>query len=122
MKHFIVKITTAALVMALIGWMVFSLFLPGYYLQILPVMLVFFLVITILVHAYLLRVARKDMAKFTRINILITFFKLVVYSVFAVVYLALRSENAIPFVICLMIIYLVFSFIEVKELSRISRK
>lgn len=122
MNRFIVKITSAAFVMALTGWLVFSLFVPEYYLQILPVMLIFFLVITVLVHAYQLRLAKKDLAKFTRVSMLVTFFKLVVYSVFAVVYLALRPENAIPFVICLMIIYLVFSFIEVKELSRISRK
>jgi len=49
---------------------------------------------------------------------LITFFKLILYSVVAVVYMAIDSENAIVFVICLMLLYLVFTFIEVAEITR----
>jgi len=120
MKKFLVKITLTALALALIGWLVFALFLPEYYLPIMPVLLIFFVVVNILVHAYQLRLAKKDMAKFALRSMLVTFFKLAVYSVFAVVYIALNPENAIPFVICLMIFYIVFSFIEVKELSTIS--
>lgn len=108
--------------MAVIGWLVFSLFLPEYYLPILPFTLLFFLIVTILVHAWQLKVAKKNLAKFARTNMLVTFFKLVIYSVFAVVYIANDRENALVFVICLMIIYVIFSFLEVSELSRLSKK
>ncbi len=122
MKQFIVKILGTSVVMVLIGWLVFSFFLPEYYLPVLPFTLLFFLTVTILVHSWQLRVAKKDIGKFTRTNMLATFLKLLVYSVFAIVYIANDRENALTFVIGLAIIYSVFSFLEASELSRISRK
>jgi len=122
LKRFIAKTTGITALIALVGWLVFSLFLPQYYLPILPYALLFFLVVTILVHAYQLKQAKKDLAKFNRGNMLITFFKLIIYSIFAVVYIAVHPENALIFVICLMLLYLVYSFIEVVELTRISNK
>lgn len=122
MKSFITKISIAAAVLVLFGGVVFGIFIPGYYLSIMPVTLVFFWLVTILVHAYQLRLAKKDMGKFTRNNMLITFFKLVVYSVFTIVYIALYSENALPFVICVIIIYLVFSVLEVADVTKTSKK
>lgn len=122
MKQFTVKILGVSIIMTLVGWLVFSLFLSEYYLPVLPFTLLFFLVVTILVHAWQLRMTKKDLAKFTRNNMLVTFLKLIIYSVFAVVYIANDRENALVFVICLVIIYSVFSFLEVTELSKLSRK
>lgn len=121
MKSFIVKLTVLTLAVALIGWLVFSMFLPEYYLPVFPYLLAFFFIVTLSVHTYQLKLAKKDIGKFTRSNMLVTFFKLILYSVFAVVYIANDRENALTFVIALFLIYLVFSFIEVAEMSRISR-
>ena len=118
MKQFVVKLSGLTLFIALIGWLIFSIFLPEYYLPVLPFLLIFFFVVTILIHNYQLKLAKKSMAKFTRSSMLVTFFKLVLYSVVAVVYIALDTENAIPFVICLMILYIVYTSIEAKELTR----
>ena len=120
--RFITKVTGISALIAVIGWLVFSLFLPQYYLSILPYMLLFFLVVTILIHVYQLKLAKKDLAKFTRSNMLITFFKLIIYSIFAVVYISINSEDALVFVVCLMLLYLIFSFIEVVELTKVSKK
>lgn len=122
LKRFIVKTTGISVLIAFIGWLVFSLILPQYYLPILPYTLLFFLVVTVWVHAYQLKLLKKDLAKFTRNNMLITSFKLIIYSIFAIVYIAVDSENALVFVICLMLLYLIYSFIEVAELTRISNK
>ena len=122
MKSFIAKIAGVSVALALAGWLVFSLFLPGYYLPVLPWMLLFFLVMTILVHAWQLKLIKKDMGRFARSNMLVTFFKLMVYSVFAVVYIASDRENALVFVVCLALVYFIFSFIEVSEITRIVRK
>ncbi len=121
MKQFIAKILGVSAVLVLLASLVFSFFIPQYYLPVLPYMLLFFLAVTISVHAWQLRMARKDIGKFTRSNMLITFFKLVIYSVFAVIYIAFDKENALVFVICLMIVYLVFSFLEVSDLTRTSK-
>uniref|UniRef100_UPI003217DD02 hypothetical protein n=1 Tax=uncultured Draconibacterium sp. TaxID=1573823 RepID=UPI003217DD02 len=121
MKSFIVKLTGITLAIALIGWLVFTLALPEYYLPVLPYLLLFFYLITIGIHAYQMNLAKKDIGKFARSNMLITFFKLIIYSVVAVIYIALDSGNAIPFVACLMLLYLIYTFIEVSEISKISR-
>ncbi|MCE4566681.1 hypothetical protein INQ51_20335 [Maribellus sp. CM-23] len=121
MKSFIAKLTVLTLAIALIGWLVFSLFLPEYYLPVFPFLLGFFFVVTLAIHAYQLRIAQKDIGKFARSNMLITFFKLMTYSVLAVIYIALDRENAIQFVVGLMFLYLVYSFFEVKEVSKINR-
>lgn len=122
MKSFFVKIAGVSVALALAGWLVFSLFLPGYYLPVLPWMLLFFMVMTILVHAWQLKLIKKDMGRFARSNMLVTFFKLMIYSVFAVVYIANDKENALVFVVCLALVYFIFSFIEVSEITRIVRK
>ncbi len=122
MKQFIAKILGVSVALIITGWIVFSLIIPEYYIPVLPYMLLFFLVVTIIVHAWQLKMAKKDIAKFTRSNMLVAFFKLVIYSVFAVVFIAIDRENAMVFVICLMIIYLIFTFVEVSDLSRNTKK
>jgi hypothetical protein len=121
MKQFTLKILGVAFALSILGGIVFSLFLPQYYLPVLPFLLLFFVVVTLLIHVWQLNLAKKDMAKFTRNNMLITFVKLVLYSVVAVSYIAFDSENAVVFVVCVMLIYLIFTFIEVVEMAGISR-
>ena len=122
MKPFIVKLSGISIAIALIGWLVFTYFLAGYYLPVMPFLLIFFYGTTIGMHAYQLKVAKKDAGKFTRTIMLVPFLKLMLYSVFAIAYIAIDKDNAIPFVACLMLLYLIFTFVEVRELIRISRK
>jgi len=121
MKAFIVKLTGISLAIALIGWLVFSLAFPEYYLPVFPFLLLFFYLATMGIHSYQLNMAKKDIGKFTRSNMLVTFFKLVLYSVVAVVYIAVDKENALPFVICLMLLYLLYTFFEVTEITKATK-
>jgi hypothetical protein len=121
LKGFIVKLTGLTVVLAIIGWLVFSLFLSEFYLPILPYLLFFFFIVTVLIHWYQLKLAKKSIASFARSNMLITFFKLVLYSIVAIIYIALDSSNALPFVICLMFLYLIYTFFEVSEITRIAK-
>jgi len=118
MKQFTVKLLGVTVVIALLGWLAFSQFFTEYYLPVLPFLLLFFFVVTLLIHAYQLYLSKKDIGKFARSNMLITFFKLILFSVVAVVYIAIDSENAMVFVICLMLLYIVFTFVEVAEITR----
>lgn len=121
MKKFIIKLTAITLGLALIGWFVFSMLLLEYYLPALPFLLLFLYATTISIHAYQVSLAKKDIGKFARSNMLITFFKLILYSVVTVVYIVFDKENAIPFVVCLMLLYLVFTFVEVSESTKMVR-
>ena len=118
-KKFIFKLTIVALFVLLIGWIIFSFFLQKYYLPVFPLVLAFFYLFTLFIHAYQLRLAKKDFAKFTRSNMIMTFLKLMVYSAFTVIYLANSKDNAVPFVIVVMILYVIFTMLEVSDLMRI---
>lgn len=122
MKHFVIKLTGVTLTIALLGGLVFLLFLPEYYIAILPFLLLFFFVVTIIIHTYQLKQSKKDIGKFARSNMLVTFFKLILFSVVAIAYIAIDPENALVFVICIMIFYLIFTFIEVSEFTRSSKE
>ena len=122
MKNFLKKILIATVTLAFVGGLIFYFFLPQYYLSILPYTLIFFLVVTVLIHACQLILAKKDPAKFSRYSMLITFIKLVIYSAFAITYIAGNSENLLVFVIAVMIFYIVFTTIEVWELMRATKR
>ena len=122
MKGFIIKTLGVTLIIALIGWIVFSLFFIEYYIPVLPFLLIFFFITTLLIHACQLKISQKDIGKFARNNMLITFFKLILYSVVAVIYIAVDSKNAVTFVICLMLLYLIYNFLEVAEITRKIKK
>jgi uncharacterized membrane protein len=78
----------------------------------------FFIVVSIAVHAFQLQQAKKDMAKFARNNMLITFFKLIFYLIVAITYFAVDTKNAMVFVICFMLLYIIFTVIEVTSLLK----
>jgi hypothetical protein len=120
MKKFIKNITVISIVLILTGWLIFSQFIPQYYLPVFPFLLVFFVVIAVAIHAYQLQLAKNNMAKFTRSNMLITFLKLFLYSAVAIIYIAVDTKNAKVFVICFLLLYVVFTIFEVFSLLKIS--
>ncbi|MDO8951416.1 MAG: hypothetical protein Q7U86_02265 [Draconibacterium sp.] len=120
MKKFISGIAIISVFLTLIGWLIFSQFIPEYYLPVLPFLLVFFIAISISVHAFQLQQAKNNMAKFARNNMLVTFLKLILYSAVAVIYFAFDSKNAKVFFICFMLFYLIFTVYEVASLVRVT--
>ncbi len=122
LKRFIVKITGIAAIIAFFGWLAFNLLIPEYYLPVMPWGLLFFLLMTILAHAFQLNQAAKGVPAFTRSSMVVTFLRLVVYSIVAVIYIALKPHNAVVFVIYLMLLYMLFTFFEVAEMIKIFKR
>ena len=122
MKQFIINITIISAALALVGWLIFSQFIPQFYLPVFPFLLLFFACSSILSHAYQFQLAKKDTAKFTRSNMLITFFKLFLYSVVAIIYIAVDTVNAKEFVICFVLLYSIFRVFEVTSLVSLTSK
>jgi len=120
MKQFISGIAIISILLTLIGWLIFSQLIPEYYLPVLPFLLVFFIAVSISVHAFQLQQANNNMAKFARNNMLVTFLKLILYSAVAVIYFAVDSKNAKVFFICFMFFYLIFTVFEVTSLVRVT--
>lgn len=119
LKKFILKLFLSSVLVAIIGAIVFHFFIPQYYQPILPIALAVFFILTIISHAYQLVLIQKDIAKFTRMNMILTFLRLLAYSVFTVIYLAVNSQNAISFVAGIMFLYIFFTIFEVSDITRI---
>lgn len=119
MKKFVTNVVLITVVLALIGWLIFSQFIPQYYLPVFPFILLFFAVTSVAIHAYQLQLAKKDMAKFTRSNMIVTFLKLFLYSAVAIIYFAVDPQNAKVFVINFVLLYIVYTVFEVLSLLKI---
>lgn len=119
MKRFFVNIVLISVILSLIGWLIFSQFIPQYYLPVFPFILLFFSVTSVAIHAYQLQLAKKDMAKFTRSNMVVTFLKLFLYSAVAIIYIAVDSQNAKVFVVYFVLLYIIYTVFEVLSLLRI---
>ncbi len=120
MKRFIIGIAVISVVLVLTGWLVFSRFIPQYYLPVLPFMLMFFVVASVIIHAFQVQLANKDFAKFARSNMLVTIIRLVVYSAAAIIYIAVDAKNAKVFIICFVLGYVVFTIFEITSLIKIT--
>ncbi len=121
-KHFIGKILIAIILMCLVAWVAFTFFFPGKYLPVLPLMLAFFSFVTIITHTWQTKRAKKNMARFTQSSMIVLLLRLFCYSLFAIIYLAHDSENASVFVICLVVIYITFTSLDVTSLSTTIKK
>lgn len=121
MKSFTIKLTGITVAIAIIGSLLFSLVFPDYYTQVLPFLLLFFYLTTWGIHSFLLKMSKKDSGKFTRSSMVISTLKLLLYSTLAVIYIAVDKENALPFVICLMLFYIIYTVFEVIEITKITR-
>ena len=113
MKQYLLKIFSLAIFLFITGWAVFTYVLPQYYLPVFPFVLLFFVLFSIAIHAWQTHLSKSPMGKFTRSNMILTFLKLVFYSAFVIVYIAIDRENAKIFTIVFMILYLVFTTFEV---------
>jgi O-antigen/teichoic acid export membrane protein len=120
--RFSVKIIVAALALTIIGAALFYFYLPDKYLPVLPWMLLFFMFVTILSYGLQYNMAKKDVGKFVRSSMLTSLLRLVIYSTFAIIYLAWNNEDAAVFVVCLVVVYITFTSIEVIDLARITRR
>lgn len=118
LKNFILKIAIAAVILALAATGIFTFIAPGEYIPVLPWMLLFFMAVTILIHGYQLSLIRKDLGKFTRRSMIISMLRLFIYSFIAIGYLITDSDNVPVFIVSLVIIYMVFTIIEIKAITR----
>jgi hypothetical protein len=119
MKRFLVRSTILTLGFFILGLILYIQVIPQYYQNIYPVALIFFFLATNLVHAYLLRIAGKDMPKFTTRYMALSFLKMLFYLVVAVVFIYISKDQVKPFLINYLSVYVGFTILEVAEISRV---
>jgi hypothetical protein len=114
--HFLKKLIITTLSLAIIMTIVFSVFLPSYYIPVLPLLLVFIFGFTFLSFLFLAKVEINNFGKFIRTMMAITVIRLFVYILITVLYAAFIKDGLFCFVIALGLFYLIFASLEVSEL------
>jgi len=122
MKNYLIKLLVLTTVLAIAGALLFTIVFPQFYLPVFPWVLLFFALSSAGIHAYQIHMAKSDMGKFTRGNMIVTFAKLVIYSAFAIIYFAVDTENAKIFVAGFLFLYLVFAVFEVISLAGLTKQ
>jgi hypothetical protein len=122
MKQFLIKSTLLTLILFIIGAVAYTTILKSYYLSVLPAVVVFYYLVTNIVHAYLLKIAEKSGARFTSQYTAISFLKMFIYLVLAIIYIFLDRGNAKPFIVAFLILYVVYTVFEVLEFLKVVKQ
>ena len=122
MKRFIIQSTVLTIIVFTLGAVVYSTFLQPYYLPILPIAVLFFYLVTNLVHAYLLKIAGKSGSRFTSQYMAVSFLKMFFYLIVGIVYAFLNKESAKIFLGNFLILYAVYTTFEVLQFSKFVRQ
>lgn len=122
MKAFFIKSSILTLILFLLGTILYTTILKPYYFTLLPLTVLFFFAVTNLVHAYLLKIAVKSGSKFTSQYMAISFIKMFFYLAVAIVFVIFNKEIARPFLLNFLLLYIIYTFVEVFEFSKLVRQ
>ena len=113
LKRFTLLLFALTAIITLIGFLVMKYFASEYYFTGFLFMPLLLFVITLGVHRYLIFASKADNMKFTYRFMGATGLKMFVYLILIVIYLLLEREHAVPFLICFLILYVIYSLFEV---------
>ncbi len=117
-RRFILRLSLLTLLLLMAGFVVFRCFLHEWFspwLIVIPVAAFLFSVISFAIQ---LNNSDKKLGTFTRTSLIITMARLLFYLSQAVIFLLIFRENGVSFVISLALFYLLFTSLEVAEISR----
>jgi hypothetical protein len=119
-KKIIVILSVMSLLLVFISLMV-SLIFPALHISpAYPFILIFFYVITLLIILILGKSMQKRVGYFVNSYMIVTFVKLIFFSLVIIVYLISNKADAIPFVVTFFVYYLFYAIFEVVALRQMS--
>jgi hypothetical protein len=121
-KKFIFTLLFIALVLTTIGYGLFLFLIPQYYFPHFPVIPVFILLVTFIVHVYLIRSSEKNPRSFTSKYLGAMGLKMFIYLLFLVVFLFIDTVHAIPFLVSFLVTYSAFTLYEVISILNFLKK
>jgi len=113
LKKFIKRGIIISLIIFLAGFFLFITILKEYFSFSFPVLLLVIFLITVLFHRYLIRSAGESNRKFPVKFLGATGIKMGFYMILIIIYVVFDRENAVPFLLVFMIIYLTFTIFEI---------
>lgn len=87
-----------------------------------PIIILFFLSISLLVHRYLLKKADGNHGKFINAFLLTTTIKLLLFLSVILIYVLLNRADAIGFILTFFVYYLIFTFFEIFSILKFLRQ
>lgn len=117
MTPFTKNILFTTMAFLLIAVALFTTILKEYYFQAFPAVLLLVVGVTVGIHRLLLKKANEPNKFFTTF-MAATGGKLMIYLFTALIYLFFDKENALAFVLSLLVLYFVYTFVEVKFLLK----
>jgi hypothetical protein len=122
MKTFFIKLTLAALALALISYLVFDKLDQSQQTAAWPWLLVFLYGVNLVLFQLFIRNKTKKVSSFANFFMLATFLKLILYLAVIVIYLLANKTEAAPFLITFFVYYLVFTALEVSSVTVMQHK
>ena len=122
MKRFVVRSSVLTALLFITGYSVYRWVIPELYSHCILYILIFFFLVTNILHYLLLGIKDRNIRKFPTYFMGINFVKMLVYLAFAGVVIILHKPHARIFLINFLIIYITFSALEVSEISRIMKR
>ena len=116
LKKFIVQGFFITLLLAVIGYFLFTVVFNPYYQVILPFVLLFIFLFTTVIHAILLMTARKEPKKLVNRFLMLTGLKMMIYLLIMIIYLVISKQDSAPFLLTFLIVYLVFTIFEISSI------
>ncbi|KPL16126.1 MAG: hypothetical protein AMS23_06690 [Bacteroides sp. SM1_62] len=122
LRKFIFTVLFIALLITALGYGLFLFLVPQYYFPYFPAIPAFILMVTILVHAYLIKASENDPRKFTSKYLGATGLKMFIYLLFIVVFLFVDTTRAVPFLIIFLVTYAAFTLYEAISILNFLKK
>jgi hypothetical protein len=116
LKRFIINILAFSIIISIIAVAVFNFLLPQFYLSVFPFLILFFVLVTIGIHAILTKAGKRTIRQFSTFYMGSVTAKLFIYLTFLVAYTLTHKEQAVPFILTFFILYVLFTFFETLSL------
>lgn len=106
-------------IILLIGTILFLSVFKEYFLFIFPFVLFFYYLSTLVLHRYMLNIAKSDVSKFSFKFMMLSFLKMFIYIIFGVLYIVIDEENAVEFLVVYLILYVAYAIYEVRSVMKL---
>jgi hypothetical protein len=112
---FIKGLTLYTLMILGLGIILFLTIFKNYFLIILPFVLLFYYISTLVLHKFMLKISQKDISRFSFKFMMLSLIKMFIYIIFGVSYIVIDEENAVIFLIVYLILYVAYAVYEVRS-------
>lgn len=121
-SRFTINLLLYSLALWLIGFALFRILIPQYTLASFPYQVIYFYIITLGFHGYIVRASKRSFNKFTPRYLGATGIKMLIYMISVGIYLIIDSTEVVQFLVSFFILYLFFTIFEVRAVLNFLKK